>query len=123
MPLSDGAITPSDILNILGPVKAQEYIVNEVQEVYRGQGVKINDKHFEIIVRQMMNKVQITNPGDTGFLEEQIVDKWEFMEANDNIFGKVVLTPEIRKRTAGHDNFDAQAARNENSILERQGKK
>ena len=77
MPLSDGAITPGDILAIQGPTKVQEYIVNEVQEVYRMQGVKINDKHFEVIVRQMMNKVQIEDPGDTRFLEEQIVDKWE----------------------------------------------
>lgn len=92
MPLSDGAITPSDILAIQGPTKVQEYIVNEVQEVYRGQGVKINDKHFEIIVRQMMNKVQIQDPGDTRFLEEQIVDKWEFMEENDSLYDKVVVT-------------------------------
>ena len=82
-PLSDGAITPSDILRILGPTKVQEYIVNEVQEVYRMQGVKINDKHFEVIVRQMMSKVQIEDPGDTRFFEDQIVDKWEFMDVND----------------------------------------
>jgi len=82
-PLSDGAITPSDILNILGPTKVQEYIVNEVQEVYRMQGVKINDKHFEVIVRQMMNKVKIEDPGDTRFFEDQVVDKWEFMDVND----------------------------------------
>ena len=81
-PLSDGAITPSDILNILGPTKVQEYIVNEVQEVYRMQGVKINDKHFEVIVRQMMSKVRIEDPGDTRFFEDQVVDKWEFMDVN-----------------------------------------
>ena len=81
--MSDGAITPSDILAIKGPTKVQEYIVNEVQEVYRMQGVKINDKHFEVIVRQMMRKVEIIDPGDTKFLEKQIVDKWEFMEEND----------------------------------------
>ena len=91
-PLSDGAITPSDILNILGPTKVQEYIVNEVQEVYRMQGVKINDKHFEVIVRQMMNKVKIEDPGDTRFFEDQVVDKWEFMDVNDELYDKVVVT-------------------------------
>ena len=90
--LSDGAITPSDILNILGLTKVQEYIVNEVQDVYRMQGVKINDKHFEVIVRQMMNKVQIEDPGDTRFFENQVVDKWEFMEVNDDLYDKVVVT-------------------------------
>jgi DNA-directed RNA polymerase subunit beta' len=84
-PLSDGAITPSDILAIKGPTAVQEYIVNEVQEVYRMQGVKINDKHFEVIVRQMMRKVEIVDPGDTKFLEKQVVDKWEFMDENDYI--------------------------------------
>ncbi len=92
MPLSDGAITPDDILSIQGPTKVQEYIVNEIQEVYRMQGVKINDKHFEIIVRQMMNKVRIEDPGDTRFLPEQIVDKWDFMEENDDIYEKKVVT-------------------------------
>ena len=77
-PLSDGAITPADILAIKGPTAVQEYIVNEVQDVYRLQGVKINDKHFEIIVRQMMRKVEIDEPGDTRFLEQQVVDKQEF---------------------------------------------
>ena len=91
-PLSDGAITPSDILNILGPTRVQEYIVNEVQEVYRMQGVKINDKHFEVIVRQMMSKVKIEDPGDTRFFEDQIVDKWEFMDVNDELYDKVVVT-------------------------------
>lgn len=91
MPLSDGAITPEDILSIQGPTKVQEYIVNEIQEVYRMQGVKINDKHFEVIVRQMMNKVRIEDPGDTRFLPEQIVDKWEFMEENDEIYEKKVV--------------------------------
>jgi DNA-directed RNA polymerase subunit beta' len=91
MPLSDGAVTPSDILAIQGPTKVQEYIVNEVQEVYRMQGVKINDKHFEVIVRQMMNKVRIEDPGDTRFFEEQIVDKWDFIEENDSLFDKVVV--------------------------------
>ena len=92
MALSDGAITPSDILRILGPTKVQEYIVNEVQEVYRMQGVKINDKHFEVIVRQMMNKVQIEDPGDSRFFENQIVDKWEFIDVNDELYDKVVVT-------------------------------
>jgi len=91
-PLSDGAITPADILNILGPTRVQEYIVNEVQEVYRMQGVKINDKHFEIIVRQMMSKVKIEDPGDTRFFEDQVVDKWEFMDVNDELYDKVVVT-------------------------------
>ncbi|MCK5535693.1 MAG: DNA-directed RNA polymerase subunit beta' [Bacteroidales bacterium] len=91
-PLSDGAITPADILAVQGPTKVQEYIVNEVQEVYRLQGVKINDKHFEVIVRQMMRKVQIIDSGDTRFLEKQLIDKWEFMGENDLIYGmKVVI--------------------------------
>jgi DNA-directed RNA polymerase subunit beta' len=92
MPLSDGAVTPSDILAIQGPTRVQEYIVNEVQEVYRMQGVKINDKHFEVIVRQMMNKVRIEDPGDTRFFEEQVVDKWDFIEENDGLFDKVVVS-------------------------------
>ncbi|MDG5799852.1 DNA-directed RNA polymerase subunit beta' [Marinilabiliaceae bacterium ANBcel2] len=89
--LSDGAITPADILSIKGPTAVQEYIVNEVQDVYRLQGVKINDKHFEVIVRQMMRKVHIEDPGDTRFLEKQIIDKVEFMEVNDDIWGKMVV--------------------------------
>ncbi|MDO4461616.1 MAG: DNA-directed RNA polymerase subunit beta' [Bacteroidia bacterium] len=91
MALSDGAVTPSDILAILGPTAVQEYIVNEVQDVYRLQGVKINDKHFEIIVRQMMRKVEIDDPGDTRFLERDVVDKIDFMEENDNLWGKKVV--------------------------------
>ena len=91
-PLSDGSITPSDILAIKGPTAVQEYIVNEVQDVYRLQGVKINDKHFEIIVRQMMRKVQINDPGDTTFLEQEMVDKLDFAEENDRIWGKKVVT-------------------------------
>ena len=90
-PLSDGAITPADILAIKGPTAVQEYIVNEVQDVYRLQGVKINDKHFEIIIRQMMRKVEIDEPGDTRFLEQQVVDKQDFMEENDRIWGKKVV--------------------------------
>ena len=91
-PLSDGSITPSDILAIKGPTAVQEYIVNEIQDVYRLQGVKINDKHFEVIVRQMMRKVRIVDPGDTNFLEEEIVDKIEFNEENDRIWSKKVVT-------------------------------
>ena len=90
-PLSDGSITPGDILAIQGPTAVQEYIVNEIQDVYRLQGVKINDKHFEVIVRQMMRKVQINEPGDTRFLEQQIVDKNDFAEENDRIWGKKVV--------------------------------
>ena len=89
--LSDGAITPADILRIKGPTAVQDYIVNEVQDVYRLQGVKINDKHFEVIVRQMMRKVNILDPGDTRFLEQQIVDKRDFMDENDRIWGKKVV--------------------------------
>jgi len=90
-PLSEGAMTPADILAIKGPMKVQEYIVNEIQEVYRLQGVKINDKHFETIVRQMMRKVEVADPGDTKFLEGELVNKIEFMDENDNIFGKKVI--------------------------------
>ncbi|MCF0165443.1 MAG: DNA-directed RNA polymerase subunit beta', partial [Bacteroidales bacterium] len=124
MPLSDGAIAPADILAILGPIKVQDYIVNEIQEVYRMQGVKINDKHFEVIVRQMMRKVEIVDPGDTRFLPEQLVDKWEFIEENDNIFDKKVVTD------AGDSNnlhagqiVSVRALRDENSWLKRQDKK
>ena len=91
-PLSDGIVTPGDILAIKGPTAVQEDIVNEVQDVYRLQGVKINDKHFEIIVRQMMRKVQINEPGDTTFLEQELVDKLDFAEENDRIWGKKVVT-------------------------------
>ncbi len=123
-PLSDGGVSPSDILNILGPVKAQEYIVNEVQAVYRLQGVKINDKHFEIIVRQMMRKVEITNPGDTEFLSEEMVDKWKFMDVNDRIYGKyVVQTAGDSQKYQEGDIIDARQMRSENSSLERQGLK
>jgi len=92
MALSDGAITPIDILDIMGPTAVQEYIVNEIQDVYRLQGVKINDKHFEVIVRQMMKKVVIEDAGDTRFLEKQFVEKADFMRENDRIFGMVVIT-------------------------------
>ena len=123
-PLSDGGTSPSDILTILGPVKAQEYIVNEVQAVYRLQGVKINDKHFEIIVRQMMRKVEITNPGDTEFLEEELVDKWRFMDANDNIYGKYyVLDPGDSQKYQEGDIIGMREMQNENSSLTRQNLK
>ena len=122
--LSDGGVSPSDILDILGPVRAQEYIVNEVQAVYRLQGVKINDKHFEIIVRQMMRKVEIVNPGDTDFLQEELVDKWTFMDTNDAIYGKYfVLDGGDSQKFAPGDIIDARTLRNENSSLERQGLK
>src|SRR5574344_1400657 len=91
-PLSDGSVTPGDILAIQGPTAVQEYIVNEIQDVYRLQGVKINDKHFEVIVRQMMRKVRIDDPGDTTFLEQELVDKLDFAEENDRIWGKKVVT-------------------------------
>ena len=120
--LSDGGISPTDILNVLGPVKAQEYIVNEVQAVYRLQGVKINDKHFEIIVRQMMRKVQILNPGDTEFLPEELVDKWKFMDTNDNIYGKYyILDKGDSTRYLNGGIISAREMRNENASLERQG--
>ena len=122
--LSDGGTSPTDILNILGPVKAQEYIVNEIQAVYRLQGVKINDKHFEIIVRQMMRKVQILDPGDTEFLNEELVDKWEFMDRNDAIYGKYyVEDPGDCTRFMQGDVISVRDLRGENSSLERQGLK
>ena len=119
-PLSDGAITPADILAIKGPTAVQEYIVNEVQDVYRLQGVKINDKHFEIIVRQMMRKVQIDEPGDTRFLEQQVVDKLEFMEENDRIWGKKVVVDagDSQNMQAGQI-VTARKLRDENSMLKR----
>ena len=122
--LSDGAVSPTDILNILGPIKVQEYIVNEIQEVYRLQGVKINDKHFEIIVRQMMRKVQINDPGDTEFLQEELVDKWLFMDTNDHIYGKFfVLDKGDSEIYSEGDIITAREMRSENSSLDRQGLK
>ena len=123
-PLSDGAITPTDILAIKGPTEVQEYIVNEVQEVYRMQGVKINDKHFEVIVRQMMRKVEILDPGDTRFLEGQLVDKWEFIEENDNIFEKkVVVDPGDAAHLRPGMIITARQLRDENSKLKRKDMK
>ena len=117
-PLSDGAITPSDILAIKGPTAVQEYIVNEVQDVYRLQGVKINDKHFEVIVRQMMRKVMVIDPGDTRFLEQQIIDKHEFMEENDRIWGKKVVIDAGDSQTMKQI-VTARKLRDENSALKR----
>ncbi|MBO7552967.1 MAG: DNA-directed RNA polymerase subunit beta', partial [Bacteroidaceae bacterium] len=118
--LSDGAITPADILAIKGPTAVQEYIVNEVQDVYRLQGVKINDKHFEIIVRQMMRKVQIEEPGDTRFLEQQVVDKLEFQDENDRIWGKKVVTDAGDSQNMQPGQIvTARKLRDENSMLKR----
>ena len=119
-PLSDGVITPGDILAIKGPTAVQEYIVNEVQDVYRLQGVKINDKHFEIIVRQMMRKVQINEPGDTSFLEQEIVDKLDFAEENDRIWGKkVVIDAGDSENLQKGQIVTARKLRDENSLLKR----
>ena len=119
-PLSDGVTTPNDILAIKGPTAVQEYIVNEVQDVYRLQGVKINDKHFEIIVRQMMRKVQINDPGDTTFLEQELVDKLDFSEENDRIWGKKVVTDAGDSETMRPGQIvTARRLRDENSSLKR----
>ncbi len=120
MPLSDGAITPADILSIMGPTRVQEYIVGEIQDVYRMQGVKINDKHFEIIVRQMMNKVQIQDPGDTRLLQEQVVDKWEFMSVNDDIYDKkIIVDAGDSERFRAGQMVTPHELRDENSSLKR----
>lgn len=123
-PLSDGATTPGDILAIKGPFAVQEYLVNEIQEVYRLQGVKINDKHIEVIVRQMMRKVTIMDPGDTKFLEDDTVDKFDFMVENDWIFDKKVVTEsgESEKLQAGQI-VTLREIREENSLLRRADKK
>jgi len=119
-PLSDGATTPTDILMIKGPTAVQDYIVNEVQDVYRLQGVKINDKHFEVIVRQMMRKVEIIEQGDTRFLEKQVVDKNEFMEENDRIWGKkVVLDAGDSASLKPGQIITPRKLRDENSALKR----
>ena len=122
-PLSDGAITPSDILAIKGPTAVQEYILNEVQDVYRMQGVKINDKHFEVIIRQMMRKVEIDDPGDTRFLEKQIVDKNEFLHENDWIYSKKVVTEPGDSELRAGMIITARRLRDENSLLRRKDKK
>ncbi|MDY0077715.1 MAG: DNA-directed RNA polymerase subunit beta' [Bacteroidales bacterium] len=124
MALSEGAITPADILSIKGPMKVQEYIVNEVQEVYRLQGVKINDKHFEVIVRQMMRKVSVEDPGDTRFLEGELINKIDFQEENDEIFGKKVITePGDSDNLKLGQIITARKLRDENSLLKRKDKK
>jgi len=124
IPLSDGSITPNDILNIKGPSAVQQYLVNEVQEVYRLQGVKINDKHFEVVVRQMMRKVRIVDSGDTIFLENQLVHKSDFIVENDDIFGKKIVEEagDSENLKAGQM-VTARELRDENSILRREDKK
>ena len=123
MPLSDGAVTPNDILNIKGPSAVQQYLVNEIQEVYRLQGVKINDKHFEVVIRQMMRKVQIKDPGDTTFLENQLIHKDDFIRENDEIFGMKVI-----EDAGDSENLNAgqivspRDLRDENSVLRRADK-
>jgi DNA-directed RNA polymerase subunit beta' len=123
-PLSDGQVAPFDILSIKGPFAVQEYVVNEIQEVYRLQGVRINDKHIEVIVRQMMRKVNIVDPGDTRFLEDDLTDKFEFVEENDYIFDKKVVTEigDSAKLRAGQI-VTLREVREENSILRRSDKK
>ena len=123
-PLSDGAVTPGDILRILGPTAVQEYIVNQVQDVYRLQGVAINDKHFEVIVRQMMRKVNVLSSGDTNFLEGQVVDKLDFAAENDRIWGMKVITKagdstELKPGMI----VTPRRLRDENSLLKRRDKK
>jgi len=124
MPLSDGSITPNDILNIKGPAAVQQYLVNEVQEVYRLQGVKINDKHFEVVVRQMMRKVKIIDSGDTIFLEDQLVHKADFIEQNDDIFGKKVVEDAGDSSNLKEGQIITSfELRDENSLLRREDKK
>ncbi len=123
MPLSDGAVTPTDILNIKGPSAVQEYLVNEIQEVYRLQGVKINDKHFEVVVRQMMRKVRIIDSGDTIFLENQLIHKNDFIQENDEIYGmKVVEDPGDSENVKAGQIVSSRKLRDENSILRRTDK-
>jgi DNA-directed RNA polymerase subunit beta' len=123
-PLSEGALTPSDILAIKGPMKVQEYIVNEIQEVYRLQGVKINDKHFETIVRQMMRKVEVDDPGDTKFLEGELVNKIDFQDENDTVFSKkVIIDPGESQLYKAGMIVSARKLREENSLLKRKDKK
>ncbi|WP_207515117.1 DNA-directed RNA polymerase subunit beta' [Longitalea luteola] len=123
-PLSDGQVSPSDILSIKGPFAVQEYVVNEIQEVYRLQGVKINDKHIEVIVRQMMKKVEIVDPGDTRFLEEDLVDRFDFNDENDWIFDKkIVSDPGESSRLKAGQIVSLREIREENSLLRRTDKK
>ncbi|MFN8408674.1 MAG: DNA-directed RNA polymerase subunit beta' [Flavobacteriales bacterium] len=123
-PLSDGSISPGDILDIQGPTRVQEYLVDEVQEVYRMQGVKINDKHFEVIVRQMMRKVEIEDPGDTRFLERQAINKADFMEENDEMYDKMVVTNAGDSTVLKEGQIvTARKLRDENSALKRKDQK
>ena len=123
MPLSDGSITPNDILNIKGPSAVQQYLVNEVQEVYRLQGVKINDKHFEVVVRQMMRKVRITDSGDTIFLQDQLAHKSDFIDENDSIYGKKIVEDAGDSETFKVGQIiSSRDFRDENSILKREDK-
>ena len=123
MPLSDGSITPNDILNIKGPSAVQQYLVNEVQEVYRLQGVKINDKHFEVLIRQMMQKVKIQDSGDTTFLEGQLIHKNEFISENDNLFNKkIVESVGDSENLKEGQVITARDLRDENSLLKREDK-
>jgi DNA-directed RNA polymerase subunit beta' len=123
MPLSEGAVTPNDILNIEGPGKVQEYLVNEIQEVYRLQGVKINDKHFEVVVRQMMRKVKIIDSGDTLFLENQLIHKNDFIEINDEVYGmKVVENAGDSENLKEGQIITPRQLRDENSVLRREDK-
>ena len=123
MPLSDGSITPADILSIKGPSAVQQYLVNEIQEVYRLQGVKINDKHFEVVVRQMMRKVRINDPGDSIFLENQLVFKYDFIRENDALYGmKVVEEVGDSENLKAGQIISSRALRDENSILKREDK-
>ncbi|MBL6647703.1 MAG: DNA-directed RNA polymerase subunit beta' [Flavobacteriaceae bacterium] len=123
MPLSDGSITPNDILNIKGPSAVQQYLVNEVQEVYRLQGVKINDKHFEVLIRQMMQKVKIQDSGDTTFLEGQLIHKNEFISENDNLFNKKIVESVGDSESLKEGQvITARDLRDENSLLKREDK-
>jgi DNA-directed RNA polymerase subunit beta' len=123
-PLSDGQIAPADILAIKGPFAVQEYVVNEIQEVYRLQGVRINDKHIEVIVRQMMKKIEIVDAGDSKFLEEDLEDRFDFIEENDRLFEKKVVTDagESSKLRSGQI-ISLRELREENSVLRRSDKK
>jgi DNA-directed RNA polymerase subunit beta' len=124
MPLSDGSISPADILSIKGPAAVQEYLVNGIQEVYRLQGVKINDKHFETIVHQMMQKVMIEDAGDTRFLEKELVDRWDFQLENDEIYDKRIVTdPGESVNLKSGQIISVRKLRDENSVLKRKDMK
>ena len=123
MSLSDGAITPADILKIKGPSAVQQYLVNEIQEVYRLQGVKINDKHFEVVVRQMMRKVRIQDPGDSIFLENQLIFRYDFITENDNLYGmKIIEDIGASENLKQGQIVSARQLRDENSLLKREDK-